>query len=712
MKEQIASLQRLLAAMDGRERAALLAVRPTALQQPRPRTLRQLAARLLGTARLSHSALDLGEQQLLEAAVAAADHTRRPGLPPQCERAYLESLVGVGAAVTAQRFAEVLHSLTAKTLAWPDGDLVLIHPDTTALFPTALGRAAHGRPSMPAAAPLTPDAPAPELRPAAGDGHGSGAAALHYMDKLLGAFADPWPALKSGGLSVRDVRRLARLLHCTEEEARLWLHLAVNLDLLAERWGRWIRTERAPAWTRTPPADRLAYLAVALDSVQLLSGLTTQDPKLLNQFAPYPAGPHPHYSAAKLRHAVLHVLADLPDGQAAADGPALTATVHYRSPRLFEPYDPAAEPVPPRSDPFGYNQPKPHVAEVTTAVLREAELLALTDQGALTPLGRAFLHDPHGYTALRAAAADALPLQETAAILADHSVLVTGTPSSDLAALLRDACEPEFRDVRTETWRITPGSVRAYFDQRPGGDPKLLLDALATRSSTPLPQTVTYLVTDTAARHGHITVAKAGTVLDVRDQALAAELAHHRDLAGLQLRQAGPTVLLSPLQPGPVLDALRTAGYAPAGQHKPPTNQADDRVDAPYEPPQILLPRQRRRPAFPAADSGEWLADLPADAHEPAGELARFIHGRAPSLGADDCNVLATAINAGPGSAVHVEYRTPARTHATAAVRGPQLDHLHRLTSETGRTPMPLSLNSLQLVLPLPNGRKRTPRST
>ncbi|MFJ5071554.1 helicase-associated domain-containing protein [Kitasatospora sp. NPDC088556] len=61
-------------------------------------------------------------------------------------------------------------------------------------------------------------------------------------------------------------------------------------------------------------------------------------------------------------------------------------------------------------------------------------------------------------------------------------------------------------------------------------------------STTTLPRTLTYLVRDTAARYGYITVSKAATVLDVRDAALAAELAHHRDLARLQLRQVGPTV--------------------------------------------------------------------------------------------------------------------------------------------------------------------------
>ncbi|MFD8316174.1 helicase-associated domain-containing protein [Kitasatospora purpeofusca] len=701
--------------MDDRHKTVLLAARPAAVQPPRPRTLHQLAARLLGTAPLSRSALDLGQQQFLEAAVAAADHTRRPGAAFGCDRAYLAALLGVGSAVTEGRFTEVLQSLTVLSLAWPDGTRLILHPDAPVLFPLALGRPAHGRPAMPATAPLAPAAPVPETRPAAGLGPGAAAAALNGMDTVLAAFDEPWPALRTGGIGVREIRRLARLLDGTEADARLWLHLAANLDLIAEQGGRWSRTGRAPGWSRTPPADRLAHLALAYSLVRIMPGLPPiigDDPRLLSQFLPHSSGlvPFPRYNAGALRRTVLRVLASLPAGRAVVDAPALAAAVHYRSPQLVQPHTPGP-PSQRLSAPPTLARPQPAAADVAALVLREAELLALADNGALTALGRAFLRDPADITALRRAGDEVLPLLEQAAILADHTVLVPGTPSPALAELLAGLCDLEFRDTHTSRWRFTPAGVRRYFDANPGTDPAELLQTLAARSTTPLPQVLTVLITDTAARHGHITVTQATTVLDVRTPALAAELAHHRELTRLQLRQVGPTTLLSPMKEGPVLAALRSAGYAPDGQphpstaRKPGKTEEPDPAGAPYELPQGLPPQQRPRPD--PADPGLWPAG-PAvdDPSAPADDLARFIHDRAPVLGADDRDVLTAALRVGAGAVVHVEYRTQSRTHQRAIIRGPRLDHHDRLTSTGPGRQEPIGLAELQLVLPLPDGRK------
>nr|BEK71548.1 hypothetical protein KPHV_87750 [Kitasatospora purpeofusca] len=699
--------------MDDQQRDALLAVRPSAVQPPLPRTLHQLAARMLGTAPLSLAALDLGQQQFLEAAVALADHTRRPGTPFGCEYAGLAALLGAGARVTKHRFADVLASLTLLAMAWPDRDRILLHPDAAVLFPTALGRAAHGRPPMPATAPLTPAAPVPTTRPATGGGPGAAAAALASIDTLLSTFDAPWPALRHGGIGVREIRRLAGRLDGTEADARLWLQLAVHLDLIAEQDGHWARTRRAPAWSRTPPADRLAHLALAYGLTRIMPGLPPipgDDLRLTSQFLPHPTGPapFPRYHAAGLRRTVLRVLADIPAGRA-ADAPALAAAVHYRSPQLVQPHTPAA-PSPPPQRAAHTARPKPAAADAAAAVLREAELLALAEAGALTALGRAFLRDPGDSAALRRAAEEVLPLLEQAAILADHTVLVPGIPSPALAELLADFCDLEFRDAHTSRWRIAPATVRRYFDEHPGTDPAVLLQTLTARSTTPLPQPLTVLVTDTAARHGHITVTRAATVLDVRTPALAAELAHHRGLARLQLRQVGPATLLSPSPQGQVLAALRTAGYAPDGRPQPPQppragkSAHEEQSDtAAYEPPRNLRHRTSGiRPAH--TDPGHWPAG-PATGRPaaPSGELSRFIQDRAPALAAEDCDALAAALHAGAAATVHVEYRTQARTHQRATVRGPRLDHHDHLTCAT-RTER-IDLGSLLLVLPLPDGR-------
>ncbi len=75
-----------------------------------------------------------------------------------------------------------------------------------------------------------------------------------------------------------------------------------------------------------------------------------------------------------------------------------------------------------------------------------------------------------------------------------------------------------------------------------------------------LPQPLAYLINDTARGHGRIRIAPAACVIHGEEPALLAELAAHRRLSKLGLRQLAPTVLVSrsPLQK--TLDALRAEG--------------------------------------------------------------------------------------------------------------------------------------------------------
>jgi hypothetical protein len=61
-------------------------------------------------------------------------------------------------------------------------------------------------------------------------------------------------------------------------------------------------------------------------------------------------------------------------------------------------------------------------------------------------------------------------------------------------------------------------------------------------------------------------VCAVATCVRVADSALGAELAAHRALAPLQLRLFADTVLVSERPVAEVLDALRSAGYAPVQQ--------------------------------------------------------------------------------------------------------------------------------------------------
>src|SRR5690606_30634212 len=124
-------------------------------------------------------------------------------------------------------------------------------------------------------------------------------------------------------------------------------------------------------------------------------------------------------------------------------------------------------------------------------------------------------------------------------------------------------------------------------------------------------------IRDVARRHGEVTVTTVACIIQGSDPTLLAEIAAHRRLSRLGLRQLAPTVLASSVPAERTLAALREAGYAPV-----PVDDTGE-ITIRREPPGgklILLPGGQvaeldTRP-FPAADP-------PPDPREHARRLLR-----------------------------------------------------------------------------------------
>jgi hypothetical protein len=81
-----------------------------------------------------------------------------------------------------------------------------------------------------------------------------------------------------------------------------------------------------------------------------------------------------------------------------------------------------------------------------------------------------------------------------------------------------------------------------------------------------VPQALTYLVDDTARRHGRLRAGPAESYLRCDDTALLAEVVASRRTQGLGLRRIAPTIVISPLPVPALLEGLRTAGFAPVAE--------------------------------------------------------------------------------------------------------------------------------------------------
>ncbi|HET6212123.1 MAG TPA: helicase-associated domain-containing protein [Micromonosporaceae bacterium] len=448
--------------------------------------------------------------------------------------------------------------------------------------------------------PLHPQPPATEpvqRDPEAADSAGAGQAmeVVRHAEAILEALAaEPPLALRSGGLGIRELRRLAKATGLDESTTAVLVELAWAAGLIgtAELSARSVESQFLPSgsydhWCGSSIARRWAALArawLAMTREPRLVGERDERDRPLNALSPEAE----RAAAPGTRRAVLRVLADQPEGAAPAIEDVL-ARLAWQAPRRAKGREPG-----------------------TRAVLAEATLLGLTGLGALTSYGRALLavtvaradeDDPLGVRARPddpadpvIAGLDALVPAPVDHVLvqADLTVVVPGPPEPALAAELAVVAEHESAGGAT-VYRVTPASVRRALD---AGYAAADLHALfARRSRTPVPQGLTYLVDDVARRHGGLRVGTAGAYLRSDDEALLAELLVDRRLATLALRRLAPTVLATPSSAARLLAALREAGHAPV---------AEDATGAAV----LTRPKVRRAPARPPVRTTDPLAPV------------------------------------------------------------------------------------------------------
>lgn len=429
----------------------------------------------------------------------------------------------------------------------------------------------------------------------------------------------PLPLLKTGGVGVREVRRVAKETGCDEDETRLLLEVCAVARLLAwdEQSGGMVPTDRFDRWRIDEGSARLRLLLSAWWRMER-SSLRKVDGKYGTVLGDEQSG----LSVARVRRAVLSGLAHLPSGTAFADRGSLVRNVHWHSPLLDQAL----------------------LAECAPAVLDEARLLGLLANDSLTDLGRALAglaaqagdenddavplveHDPVLVEASTRALAS---VRRSALFGPDLTAVVTGPPSAELAALLDRVAERESRGAAS-VWRFTTESVRGALDE--GYDADELLAELSGVGTVPQP--LEYLVHDVARRHGEVMVTTVGCVVQASDPALLAEIAGHRRLTRLGLRLLAPTVLISSAPADRTLAALREHGYSPV----PVADTGEiairrTRVEEPQNGKLILLPGgQVAELADLGApgDAAHVIAEPSPDPHEHARRLVDAKESRDP----------------------------------------------------------------------------------
>src|SRR3954452_11662471 len=391
----------------------------------------------------------------------------------------------------------------------------------------------------------------PRLRPepavatheqASVDRRAAGAAleSVGKMGELLTLLEEePAGLLRSGGVGVRDQKRLARVLHLGEAEAAWLLELAYTaglLDVGGPHRDEWLPTRAYDIWREQDLADRWAVLAAGwLGGVRLPSLVGQRDVagKAVNPLSPDLT----RHTAPAIRRSALTMLAEYPPGAGLAPDD-LVALLRWRTPRRAD----RLAPVP--------------------GMLEEAARLGVFVGGVLSTAGRGLLlggedDAADGMRGLLPEPVDHVLAQP------DLSLVAPGPLVAGLADTLGVVADVESSGGAT-VFRVSDSSIRRALDT--GWSASDLHDFFTRASRTPVPQALEYLIDDVARQHGRLRVGAIECYVRSDDHGLVAQVLSDRRTANAELRRLAPGVLVSGLPPEEVLTVLRAAGYAPAGE--------------------------------------------------------------------------------------------------------------------------------------------------
>jgi hypothetical protein len=353
--------------------------------------------------------------------------------------------------------------------------------------------------------------------------------------------ADPPGVLRAGGLGVRDLKRAAQRLETSEAIAALLIEVAAGAGLVDQS------PDFDPLWLPTPAYDTWLGMPTELRWPTLVRGWLALPrlPRLVGERgdrdkAAAPLGPDVDWPGAPAeRRRVLDVLLETRPGTAATPE-SVAALLRWRAPR--------------RGGRLRESLPR--------WTIEEAETLGLTGRGGLGSYARVLLEgtDREAARALAGLLPDAL---DHVLVQPDLTVIAPGPLERDLARDLGLVADVESTGGAT-VYRVSESSVRRALDAgRAASD---VHELFRSRSRTPVPQALTYLIDDVARRHGRLRVGTAASYLRCDDEALLSEVLAAKKSAVLKLRRLAPTVVTSALPVEEVLEVLRSLGYAPAAE--------------------------------------------------------------------------------------------------------------------------------------------------
>jgi hypothetical protein len=355
---------------------------------------------------------------------------------------------------------------------------------------------------------------------------------LRWCEELLHSLSDEPPtALRTGGLGVRDLKRIAEHLGVDETCAGFVAELCYLGGLVVvDSDDQILPTSAFDIWLSKSAEERWFSLVVLWLDTSRASGLIGKggDKNIA------PLGPELDRAGVSLiRRTTLKVLVDNP--QISPEITSMQEIIKWCNPQRAN-------------------------NEFVEWNLREAEWLGITGQGVISTFGLNLLTEKEDL-----GIQSALPKPvDHILIQADNSAVAPGPLTPELASEMGTIADIESRGGAT-VYRFSEGSIRRGLDHGKTGDQ--IKTFLSKISKTPMPQPLEYLIADVAKRHGRLRVGTAHSYIRCEDEGLVQQILHDKKCEHLRLRKIAPQVLVTEFELTEVIGELREYGYLPAAEN-------------------------------------------------------------------------------------------------------------------------------------------------
>lgn len=354
---------------------------------------------------------------------------------------------------------------------------------------------------------------------------------IRWVEELAHNWSDEPPtALRSGGLGVRDLKRTSEHLGIDQECTAFVAEIAYIAGLIViDTDDSILPTSAFDIWlSRSIEEQWHSLVCLWLESSRMSGLVGRADIKNVAALGPELDRP----GTSNLKKTTL----------------ALLAANRELDPKLGS-----------MNHTISWLSPARAQSEYVAWILREAEWLGLTGQGAISTFGINFLSgEDLGVNESLPKPVDHILIQ------ADNSAIAPGPLTLEIANTMGTIADIESRGGAT-VYRFSESSIRRGLDHGQTGD--AITEFLRKTSKTPLPQPLEYLIADVAKRHGRLRVGVAHAYIRCEDEGLITQIIHDRALDGFGLRKLAPQVLIADSDIAELMSALREAGYLPAAEN-------------------------------------------------------------------------------------------------------------------------------------------------